>query len=203
MQKIKKLLIATNNPAKLREYKELLRDLPLKIVSLKDLRIEKKINENGKTFEENAIKKAKFYSELTGLPTLADDGGLEIDYLKGEPGVKSHRWLGYEASDQELIDFALKKLKGVPWRKRGAQFRVIVALAIPEKGVFTFEGKKRGIILTKPRGKIISGYPYRSIFYLPKFRKSFNQLNFKEEVKISHRKRPVKKLISILKNLYK
>ena len=197
---MKKLLIATNNPGKLKEYKELLKDLPLKLISLKDLGIKNKVNESGKTFEENAIKKAKFYSRLTNLPTLADDGGLEIDYLKGEPGVKSHRWSGHQATDQELIDFTLKRLKGVPWRKRGAQFRVVLALAIPGKKVLTFEGKKRGIILTKPRGKLIPGYPYRSIFYLPKQGKSFNEISFKEEIKIGHRRKPIKKIIKFLRS---
>jgi len=194
-----KLLIATTNLAKLREYKELLKGLPLKLVSPKDLKIKRKPNENGKTFRENAIKKAKFYSKITGLITLADDGGLEIDYLNGEPGVKSHRWPGHEATDRELIDYTLKRLKGVLWRKRKAQFRVIVALAIPGKKVLTFEGKKRGIILTKPRGRVIPGYPFRSIFYLPKYGKSFNELSFKEEIKIGHRRQPIKKLITLLK----
>jgi len=92
---MEKLLIATTNPGKFREYKILLQDLPLKMVSLRDLKIRKKPKEDGKTFRENAIKKAKFYSRLAQLPILADDGGLEIDYLKGEPGVKSRRWPGY------------------------------------------------------------------------------------------------------------
>lgn len=196
-----KLLIATTNLAKFKEYKELLKSLPLKLVSLKDLGVKRKPNENGKTFQENAIKKAKFYSKLTNLPALADDGGLEIDYLKGEPGIKSHRWPGREATDQELIDYTLKRLKGVPWDKRGAQFRVILALAISGKKILNFEGKKRGIILTKPRGKLIPGYPFRSIFYLSKYGKSFNQLSFKQEIKIGHRQKPIKKLIPILKKL--
>ena len=196
---MKKLLIATNNPGKLKEYKELLKDLPLKLISLKNLGIKNKVNESGKTFEENAIKKAKFYSKLTGLTALADDGGLEIDYLKGEPGVKSRRWPGYKATDEELIDFALKRLRGVPWPKRKAQFRVIIALAISGKEVLISEGKLKGIILTKPRGKLIPGYPFRPIFYLPKHRKSFSELSFKEEVKIGHRRKPIKKLLSFLK----
>ena len=198
---MKKLLIATTNPAKFREYQALLKNLSLKLFSLRDFKIKEKPKENGKTFKENAIKKVQFYSKLTNLPTLADDGGLEIDYLKGEPGIKSHRWPGKEATDQELIDFTLKKLRGVPWEKRGAQFRVILALAIPGKKVLTFEGKKRGIILTKARGKLFPGYPFRSIFYLPKYRKSFNELSFKEEIKIGHRKKPIRKLIPILKKL--
>jgi len=196
---MKRLLIATNNPGKVKEYKELLKDLPLKLISLKDLGIKNKVNESGKTFEENAIKKAKFYSRLTGLATLADDGGLEIDYLKGEPGVKSRRWPGHEATDQELIDYTLKKLKGVPWNKRRAQFRVIIALAIPGKEVLISEGKLRGVILAKPRGKLIPGYPFRPIFYLPKYGKSFAELSFKEEVKIGHRVKAIQKLISFLK----
>lgn len=198
---MKKLLIATTNSAKFREYKALLKNLSFKIVSLQELKIEKKVKEDGKTFEENAIKKSQFYSKLTNLPTLADDGGLEIDYLNGKPGIKSHRWLGYEASDGELINFLLKKLKKVPWQKRKAQFRVVIALTIPGKGTFTSEGKIRGIILTKPRGKLIPGYPYRSIFYLPKYRKSFNEFAFKEEIKIGHRKKAIKNLIPILKSL--
>ncbi len=135
------------------------------------------------------------------MAALADDGGIEIDYLNGEPGVKSRRWPGHEATDQELIDFTLKRLKGVPWQKRGAQFRVILALAMPGKKVLTFEGKKRGIILTKPRGKLIPGYPFRSIFYLPEYKKSFNELSFKEEVKIGHRRKPVRKIVKFLKYL--
>jgi len=196
---MKRLLIATNNPGKVKEYKELLKDLPLKLISLKDLGIKNKVNESGKTFEENAIKKAKFYSRLTGLATLADDGGLEINCLNGEPGVKSHRWPGQEATDQELIDYTLKKLKGVPWNKRRAQFRVIIALAIPGKEVLISEGKLRGVILAKPRGKLIPGYPFRPIFYLPKYGKSFAELSFKEEVKIGHRVKAIQKLISFLK----
>jgi len=195
----KKLLIATNNPGKLREYKELLKDLPLKIVSLKNLGIKNKVDENAKTFEENAVKKVKFYSQLTGLPTLADDGGLEIDYLNGEPGVKSRRWPGYEAADQELIDLCLEKLRGVCWGKRKAQLRVVVALAMPGEEVLMSEGKLRGIILTKPRGKLISGYPFRLIFYLPGYRKSFGELSPEEEIKIGQRKKAIKKLIPFLK----
>jgi len=195
---MKKLLIATNNPGKLREYKILLRNLPIKIVSLKDLKIKKKVKEDGKTFKENAIKKAKFYCKLTKLPTLADDGGLEIDYLNGEPGVKSRRWPGYEATDKELIDLCLQKLKGVPWRKRKAQFRVVIALSICGKKILTAQGKLRGIILTKPRGKLIPGYPFRNLFYLQKYKKALSELPFKKAVEIGHRKKAIKKLIKFL-----
>jgi len=197
----KKLLIATHNPGKLGEYKLLLEDLNLQLFSLKDLKIEKEAKEDGKTYRENAIKKARFYSGLTALPVLADDGGLEIDCLKGEPGLKSRRWPGHEASDEELIELALAKLRGVPWPKRGAQFRVVVALTVPGKTPLTVEGIKRGVILKEPRGTLIRGYPFRSIFYLPEFDKTFNQLSFEEEARIGHRRKALNKLTPFLKEL--
>lgn len=161
-----KLLIATNNPGKIKEYRKFFKDLPLILVSLRDLKIKKKVKEDGKTFKENAVKKAKFYSKLTGLPALADDSGLEIDYLGGEPGVKSRRWPGYEASDKEMINLALKKLEMAPQKKRGAQMRVVIALVLPQSKVYTFEGLIRGVILKKPLKKIIPGFPFRSLFYV-------------------------------------
>lgn len=207
-------MLATFNLGKFREYKLLLKGLPLKLVSLKELGIKERFEEKERTLEENATKKAKFYSRLTNLPTIADDSGLEIDILKGKPGIKSRRWPGHEASDEELIDFTLKKLEGVPWQKRGAQLRTVLALVIPNRGrasvkfgkidrgrasVFISEGKIRGIIARKPRGRLIKGYPFRLIFYLPRFKKTFAELGFKEEIKIGHRKKAVKKLIPILR----
>lgn len=196
-QKITTLLIATTNPGKLKEYKELLKELPFKVVSLKDLKITQEAEEGEKTFKENAIKKAKFYSELTGLPALADDSGLEIDYLNGEPGVDSRYWPGHRATDQELIDLALQKLKGVPQAKRGAQLKAVLALVISSKKIFTTESEINGFITTKPQ-RLIPGYPFRSVFYLPKFKKVFSEISFEEEVKIGHRKKAFQKLIPIL-----
>lgn len=199
---MKKILLATSNPGKIKEYRMLLKGLPLKLVSLKSLGIKEKFEENKKTLGENAREKAKFYAKLANLPTISDDSGLEIDILKGEPGVKSRRWLGYEAEDRDLIDFTLKKLEGVPWQKRKAQLRTILALAIPHRGrtpVFIFEGKIRGIISREPKGKLLKGYPFRLLFYLPKFKKTFAQLGLKKEIEIGHRKKAVKKLIPVLK----
>jgi len=99
---VKKLLIATKNQGKVGEFKEFLKDLPFKIVSLKDLKIKEDIDEDGKTYEENSQKKALFFAKLTNLPVISDDGGIEIDALNGAPGVRSRRWLGYEATDEEL-----------------------------------------------------------------------------------------------------
>lgn len=196
--KIQKLLIATTNPGKILEYKIILKDLPLELVTLKDLKIEASVDEDGKTFKENAIKKVKFYSGLAELPTIAEDSGLEIDHLNGEPGIISRRWPGHEASDEELIDMTLEKLKGVPKEKRGAQLRVVVALAINGK-IETFEGILRGVITEKPIGKIIPGYPFRSLFYLPEIDKVLGELTMEKEAEVAHRKKALEKAIPIIK----
>ena len=199
---MKKLLIATNNPGKLLEYRTILKDLSLELVTLKDLNIKANVEEDGKTFKENAIKKAKFYSKLTGLPTLAEDSGLEIDYLNGEPGIKSRRWAGYKASDAELISMTLEKLRGVPLEKRGAQLRVIIAMLV-DKTVKTFEGILRGVIIKEPIEKIIPGYPFRSLFYVPEVDKVLGELTMEEEARIAHRKKALEKAIPILKSKFK
>lgn len=195
-----KLLIATKNPAKIAEYKIILKDLPLELITLGDLNIRANVEEDGETFEENAIKKVKFYSKLSGLPTLAEDGGIEIDYLNGEPGVKSRRWPGYEATDEELINITLEKLKGVPREERGAQLRAVIALVI-NRQIKTCEVVRRGVILEKPVEKIISGYPFRSLFYVPEIKKVLAEADKEEEMLISHRKKAIEKLLPILKEL--
>jgi len=197
-----KLLIATNNPAKIAEYKIILKDLPLELTTLGDLNIKEGVEEDGKTFEENAIKKAQFYYKLSGLLTLAEDGGIEIDYLNGEPGVKSRRWPGYEATDEELINMTLGKLKGVPPEKRGAQLRAVIALAINGQ-VKIFEAALRGIISEKPVKKIIVGYPFRSLFYVPEINKVLAEADKEEEILISHRKKAIEKLLPIIKKMIK
>jgi XTP/dITP diphosphohydrolase len=197
-----KLLIATKNPGKIAEYRIILKNLPLKIITLGDLNIKDSVEEDGKTFEENAIKKAKFYSELTELPTLAEDGGIEIDYLDGEPGVKSRRWPGYEATDEELINMTFEKLKGVPLEKRSAQLRVVIALAINSE-IKTSEGIIQGIILEKPVKTTIPGFPYRSVFYIPEVKKVFAETTEEEEMLVSQRKKAIEKLLPIIKKMVK
>ena len=164
-----KLLIATTNPGKLGEITKYLSDLPITLVGLKDVGIMDQVKETGKTFEENAILKAKFYAEKSGLPTIADDGGLEIDALHGEPGVKSHRWIGgdHEDSDEELIAHTIKKMKGIFLKNRQAQLRAVLALALPNGKVFTAEAATRGIISLAPGTHRTPGFPYRSILLLP------------------------------------
>lgn len=199
---MKKILLATFNSGKILEYKEIFKQfgLKIKLVSLKDLGISKKFNEDGKTFRENAVKKAKFYSAFSDLPILAEDSGLEIDYLEGEPGVRSRRWPGYEATDKELVALAMKKLQGVPLEKRGAGLRAVLALLFNGK-IQTFEGSLRGVIVEKPLKKIVPGFPFRSIFYLPKLKKTLVELTMEEEAAIAHRKKIVKKSLLFLKNI--
>jgi len=195
-----KLLIATGNQGKLKEYKILLKELPIKLVSLKDEGIEVEAPEDGQTYEENAIKKALFYHKLSGLPALADDGGLEIDYLEGAPGIKSRYWLGYKATDEELIQMVLKKLAGLPTEKRGAKLKIVLAFVLSPKEIFTSAAELSGFVVEKPY-KLIPGYPYRSILYLPHIQKVYSELSFEEEVKIGHRKQALKRLYPLLKKL--
>jgi len=198
---MREILIGTHNPGKVREYKMLLGDRDFDVLSLNDLNVHEDVIEDGTTYKENAAKKASFYADLTGLSVLADDGGLEIDALGGEPGIKSRRWPGYEASDEELIKIALRKLEDIPKKKRTARFVVVIALAVSNEEIFISRGEKEGVILEKARGKMIPGYPFRSLFFLPDKEKTFNQISLKEEVEIGHRKKALSKLEPILKSL--
>ncbi len=197
-----RLLVATSNPGKLNEIRKFLVDLPLKLVGLDDLGIKTRARETKKTFKENAILKAKFYARISGLPTLADDGGLEIEALNGEPGVKSHRWVhgDRDDSDEELISYALKRLKGVPLKQRGAQLRVVLALVLPDSKTYTSEDKIRGIIPLIPSSYRMQGYPYRSLLFLPQLGKFYNhdELTPAENARYNHRKRALDKLKPII-----
>lgn len=198
---MKSLLIATTNKGKLKELSNFLADLPVKLLSLNDIGISEDVEETGKSYEENSKIKALFYAKKGRLPAIADDGGLEIDALHGAPGVKSRRWLGYEATDEELIDHMVKVSKKLPDNNRKATFRVVVSLALPDGKVYSQEGKVEGIIAKKPYIKILKGYPYRSFFYLPQAKKYYHEseLTESEMKKYNHRYMAVKKLKPIIK----
>lgn len=194
---MKELLIATTNSGKLLEYGAIFKEfgLAIKTVSLEDLKINQETEETGQTFKENAIEKARFYYDLSGLATLADDAGLEIDYLNGEPGVRSRRWPGYEATDKELIQIALEKLRGIPESQRTAQLRAVVALIFPgHDKIYTFEGVLRGRIAENPITQKIAGYPFRSIFIPEGEERRLGQMSL-----IAHRKQAVEKTLPIIK----
>lgn len=200
---MKSLLIATTNPGKLGEIKYFLQGIPLELLSLSDIKITEKPEEDGKTFKENAIKKALFYARKSKLPSIADDGGIEIDILNGEPGVKSRRWVnGNEATDEEIINHTLKKLQKIPLTKRGAQLHTVLVLAFPDGKIFAEEGIIRGIIALKPSKAHTKGYPYRALFYLPKLKKYYSEKELTEEEyqRLSHRGQALRKLSKIIKS---
>jgi len=195
-----KLLIATINTGKINEYKSLLKDEPFELVTLNDIKITVPAEEDGETFEENAAKKAMHYAYFSSLPTLADDGGIEVEALGGAPGIKSRRWPGYEASDEELIEMMVEKMKDVPWEKRKAQFRVCLAFVLPgEDEVWVREGSHEGYITDKPTN-FSEGYPFRSLFWLPEFKKTLGELSSEEEAEaVLHRKKAIEQLLPIIK----
>ena len=197
-----KLLIATKNPAKFQEITSYLK-VPAKFLSLKDLNIQKEPVENGATFKENALIKARFYCKQSGLTTLADDGGLIIDALNGEPGVKSHRWIdsSKDNEDEDLIAYTLKRMAKTPKSKRTARFHVAIALVTPDGKEIVSEAEVKGVIHTTPSLRRIPGYPYRALFYFPALKKYYDELSEKEHAKLNHRKKALIKINKVLKLL--
>jgi XTP/dITP diphosphohydrolase len=194
-----KLLVATNNAGKLREYVELLNGLPFELSTLAGEGILDEIEETGLTLEENAVRKASAYAALSGLITLADDSGLEVDALGGEPGPLSRRYAGDNATDRERNDFLLSKLKDVPWEKRGARFRCVIAIATPGGRMETCEGVCEGIIAFDSRGR--GGFGYDPVFCLPQLNKRVAELTLEEKNAISHRARAAQKARPLLEAL--
>jgi len=191
-----KLLLATNNKGKVREYKSLLRGIPHQIVTPADECIAAEVEETGSSFEENAGLKAAALAAASGLLTLADDSGLEVDALGGEPGVLSARYAGEGASDADRINYLLEKLKGVPEKERNARFRCVIAIASPEGNIQTCSGECRGVIAAKPGGN--NGFGYDPVFYVPELGKTMAELPPEEKNKVSHRARAAEKAREIL-----
>ncbi len=191
--KTRKILIATTNPGKTREYKELLADLDLEIVALNDFKDFKIVEETGSDFEQNAVLKAKGYFSQFHIPCLADDGGLMIDALDNAPGVKSHRWPGYEASDKELAQYALKKLTGIPKEQRTACLAAWVVF-YDGQNLLLESGEINGYITEKFPHRMEKGFPWRSILFISRFNKLYQDLNEEEHAVINHRRKILEKL---------
>jgi XTP/dITP diphosphohydrolase len=198
---MKKLLVATTNPGKLKEISLFLSDLPFEIVSLSDVGIKDFAQETGNNYQENSQLKALFYSEKAGLPTIADDAGIEIDALEGAPGLKSSRWLGKNSTEEDIIKYMLKLAKDLPENKRKAVFKTVISLALPNGKVWSASGEVEGIIARKPYLKTLRGYPYRSFLYLPQIKKYYHedQLTAGEQKEYNHRYKAVEKLKPVLK----
>jgi len=196
---VKKILIATHNKAKLEELLmgvKKLKDQKIKVLTLNDVGVEDDPEETGTTFEENAILKAKFYSEKTSLPTIADDGGLTIPYLNNEPGVKSKRWMGRDATDQELINFALQQLVDQKGKNRIAFLQTCLCYYnLRTKQTLTQLEKVDGYIAEKASHRPTDGYPYRAIFMVKKFNKYYDELTEEEHMKVNHRLKALKRLV--------
>ncbi|MGB2855017.1 MAG: RdgB/HAM1 family non-canonical purine NTP pyrophosphatase [Dehalococcoidia bacterium] len=191
-----KLLLATKNAAKVREYLLPLQGIPYDIVTLSDVGIDVVVSETGETMEENASIKAKAYALASDLTALADDSGLEVDALGGEPSALSARYAGEGVSDRERLDFLLSKLSHVPWEQRAARFRCVIAIATLKGAVELCQEECHGIIAFEPRGE--GGFGYDPIFFLPELGKTMAELTIEEKNEISHRGKAARRARQIL-----
>jgi XTP/dITP diphosphohydrolase len=187
----RKLLLATNNQGKVREYISLLKDIPLLPVTLAEEGIKTDIKETGKNFQENSGLKAKTLAAESRLLTLADDSGLEVDALNGEPGVLSARYAGENASDADRIAFLLSRMKDVPEEQRTARFRCVIAVAEPDGETEYFSGECEGRIAMEPSGNL--GFGYDPVFYIPEMGRTMAELPHEVKNGISHRARAAEK----------
>ena len=201
------LLVATGNPGKLREYQELLREAPFRLVSLRDVGITEEVEESGETFAENAWLKASGYASMSGMLTLADDSGLEVDALGGDPGVLSARYGGDACrSDADRVSLLLGNLDGVPWEKRTARFRCVLNVATPPDGssgradlLVSVVGSVAGMVQYEPAGN--DGFGYDPVVYLPSFQRTVAQLSLEEKNRISHRGNAAARALTALSRL--
>ena len=198
---MKKLLIATLNQGKLGDYKNFLKDLPLELVTLSELKITQDYDEIHNKFEENARGKAEFYGSISGLPTLADDSGIEIPFYNMEPGVHTRRWDGVGKNDENYIEFIVEKIKQIPEDKRNAQLRAVLALNI--KGETNLaEGKIEGILTDKVYSHSDThGYPWDRVFKIAEINKYYEELAPDENFRYNHRRIAIDKLKPFLKSL--
>lgn len=197
---MKKLIVATKNQGKLREIRELLKDFPIRVVSLADYNDLPDIIEDGKTFRANALKKALTISRHTGELVLGEDSGIEVVALQHRPGVYSARYSGPEATDKKNNSKLLRELAGIPFKNRHARYRCVAALAEGGKVIATVSGSCDGLIADAPKGK--NGFGYDPLFFIPQYGKTFGQLNPSIKSQISHRAKAMKKVKRVLKRIF-
>jgi XTP/dITP diphosphohydrolase len=207
-----RLLIATTNPAKLAEYRLLLRGLKLELLSLRELGITDEAPESGSTFAKNAELKAGFYFARVNIATLADDGGLEVDALGGAPGVRSHRWLSEgraghglaPADDRMLAEEVIRRMAGIESARRTARLRAAAALAYLDGGLVrrcVAEATLEGVIADRCYPNVRPGFPYRAVLFLPAYGRYLAELSEEEAARLSQRRALVQQLIPSLKRL--
>ncbi|HLW69283.1 MAG TPA: non-canonical purine NTP pyrophosphatase [Candidatus Binataceae bacterium] len=195
---MKELLVATTNPAKLAEYQLLLRDFGLTVISLREIGIAQAAPEDAASFAENAAIKARFYFDLARVPTLADDGGLEVDALDGAPGVRSHRWLGVaNPDDRMLAEEVIRRMTGVAPERRTARIRAAAALTWFESAVqreARAEAALEGVIADRCYHEVRAGFPYRSVLWLPERGCYLAELSEEEAAQLSQRRAVIERL---------
>lgn len=189
---IKEILLATNNQGKVKEMKSILADLGINVFSLKDKGIDIDVEEDGKTFEENAIKKAKEIAAVSNMITVSDDSGLEVYALDLRPGIYSARYAGEGATSDMLCDKILTEMENVPDSERGARFVSVVAIVYPNGETLTLRGECEGSIIHEKRGD--GGFGYDPVFYIDDKGQTFSEMSMEEKNKISHRAKAFAKL---------
>ncbi len=195
---MRKLVLATTNKGKVAELRELLVDLPVEVRGLQDYPQAPAVAETGTTFAENAILKAKAVAAFTGELTLADDSGLEVDALNGEPGVYSARYGQPGWNDRQRFEYLLSKVTAIPEAQRTARFRCTVALYDPAGDQLELaDGTVAGLIVTEPRG--VNGFGYDPVFFLPEFQRTMAELPPEQKNRLSHRARAIAALIPQLR----
>jgi XTP/dITP diphosphohydrolase len=190
MNNLMTLVIATTNPGKTAEIRDMLQNFPVNIKNLADFGPIPPVEEDGDTFDDNAYKKASVISKILGLPALADDSGLVVDALDGAPGVYSARYAGENATDEQRYTKLLTEMKGKTNRK--AAFECVLSIAVPPGPALTSEASCEGVIAEAPAGE--SGFGYDPVFYYPPLEKTFAQLNRQEKSRVSHRGKALQEL---------
>ena len=194
-----KIVFATANEGKVKEIKEILKDFPIEVLSMKEMGITANIEEDGTTFEENSLIKARAISKLTGLPALADDSGLEVDYLNGEPGIYSARYLGRDTDYDYKNNYIINKLSDAKEGERSARFVCVISLVLPDGREFVERGVVEGLIGYEQKGE--NGFGYDPIFYLPEYGKPSAELSPEEQNKISHRGKALSAMKKLIMDL--
>ena len=184
------IVLATTNKGKTREINRLLKDFPVEIKNLDDFGPIPEVIEDGKTFDDNAYKKASFTARILGYPAMADDSGLCIEALNGAPGIYSARYAGENATDTDNVKKILHDLNKK--KNRNASFKCVISIAVPTGAALTYEGECKGVITKKPVGK--NGFGYDPVFFYPEFNKTFAQLSIEKKGLVSHRGKALKEI---------